>query len=349
VPISADYQKIQQRPNLPPQNGTQEDRAMDGSPFHADEIAVQTRLGAHPYAAGIRPFMPDQHRQFFAMLPYVFVSVPDTAGWPVATILAGPTGFVDAPSPVTLRVDAMPLASDPAKSGFVAGNDIGILGLDLSTRRRNRANGRISSVDGDGFTVDVRQSFGNCAQYIQTRTAEPRAGDAAGDGVAAVDGIDDDARALIAASDTFFVASRSRDDVAPGGGPGGGPESGLDMSHRGGRPGFVRVDGGTLVIPDFKGNRFFNTLGNFVGDDRAGLLFIDFEAGDVLQVAGRVTIDWEPPAEQLPRGAQRLWRVEIARSWWRRGALPYRWGFAGYAPTTLATGTLGHGLDVAMS
>ena len=67
--------------------------------------------------------------------------------------------------------------------------------------------------------------------------------------------LDEAARALIAASDTFFVASRSRPEL--------GVEGGLDMSHRGGRPGFVGVQGGTLAIPDFRGNRFYNTLGNF--------------------------------------------------------------------------------------
>jgi hypothetical protein len=92
-----------------------------------------------------------------------------------------------------------------------------------------------------------------------------------------------------------------------------------------------------LLIPDFKGNRFFNTLGNLLGDDRAGLLFVDFASGDLLQAAGRVTIEWDPGAVH-PTGAQRLWRVDVARSWRRRGALPFTWNFGAFAPTTLATG-----------
>jgi hypothetical protein len=32
----------------------------------------------------------------------------------------------------------------------------------------------------------------------------------------------------------------------------------MDLSHRGGRPGFVRVDGDVLTIPDFRCNRYFN-------------------------------------------------------------------------------------------
>ena len=81
------------------------------------------------------------------------------------------------------------------------------------------------------------------------------------------------------------------------------------MSHRGGKPGFVGVTGDTLAIPDFRGNRFYNTLGNLLGDPRAGLLFIDFASGDILQLQGRATIDWHPEGNG-PAGAERLWRVD---------------------------------------
>jgi uncharacterized protein len=175
--------------------------------------------------------------------------------------------------------------------------------------------------------VRIAQSFGNCAQYIQTRTPSPRA--AASAPVERLDHLDAPARALIAASDTFFVASRSRAGIGDGG---------LDMSHRGGKPGFVDVAGDTLAIPDFRGNRFYNTLGNLLGDPRAGLLFIDFATGDILQLQGRATIDWHPGGSG-PAGAERLWRLSVDRAWRRRGAFPFAWRFGDFAPTTLATGT----------
>jgi hypothetical protein len=110
------------------------------------------------------------------------------------------------------------------------------------------------------------------------------------------------------------------------------------MSHRGGRPGFVGMHGDTLAVPDFRGNRFFNTLGNLLGDDRAGLLFVDFDSGDLLQLQGRVAIEWQAGGTG-PAGTQRLWRVTVERAWRRRGAFPFRWRFGDFAPTTLATGT----------
>lgn len=300
----------------------------DGSgflPFHRDELAAQALAGQGAGRAAIRPFMPDQHRAFFALLPCLFSATLDERGWPMASVLTGSKGFIQSPDPATLRIAALPAALDPAAAGFAQSAEIGLLGLDFTTRRRNRANGRLVAVD-DGLTVRVDQSFGNCAQYIQTRSPTPRS--ATPFPRQTLGNLDAAARALIASSDTFFVASRSRPQAGAGGG--------LDMSHRGGRPGFIAVHGDTLAIPDFRGNRFYNTLGNLLGDPRAGLIFVDFASGDILQLQGTAAIDWHPDGG--PAGMERLWRVTVERAWRRRAALPFSWTFGAYAPTTLATG-----------
>ena len=296
-------------------------------PFHRDELAAQALGGSGPKSARMRPFMPDQHREFFPLLPYLFVAAAGDEGWPVASVLAGATGFVQSPDPVTLRVESVADPGDPATAGLAVGCDVALLGLDLTTRRRNRANGQVAAVDARGLSVHVAQSFGNCAQYIQTR--RPAAVARTPGPVEFFDGLDEAARSLVSASDTFFVASRSRPEV--------GSDGGFDMSHRGGRPGFVGVLGNTLAIPDFHGNRFYNTLGNLLGDPRAGLLFIDFATGDLLQLQGQAEIDWASGGSG-PEGAERLWRMKIERGWRRRSAFPFTWTFGDYAPTTLKTG-----------
>ena len=275
-------------------------------PFHEDELRAQALAGQQRAGrAAIRPFMPEQHRAFFPLLPYLFTATLDGEGRPLASMLWGPAGFVTSPDPVTLRIAAQAPTGDPAAAGFAVGQPIGLLGLDLSTRRRNRANGRIAARDDAGLTVTVEQSFGNCAQYIQTRQATPKA--PAAPATEILGALDAAARQLIGMADTFFVASRSRAGIGDGG---------LDVSHRGGPPGFVALDGDTLVVPDFRGNRFFNTLGNLLGDPRAGLLFVDFATGGLLQLQGQVRIDW---------GSPRRWRIVVERAWRRPAALPFDW------------------------
>lgn len=302
---------------------------MSDVPFHLDELAAQARAGFSPSGSGIRDFMPEQHRSFFAMLPYVFVATLDGEGWPMATLLEGESGFVESPDPASLRIRALPGADDPAVGTLRIGDELGVLGIDFGTRRRNRANGIVTSVDAEGFSIAVRQSFGNCPQYIQQREVsreQRRRGPAR-----RLETLDADARSLMERADTLFVASRSRAGV--------GPDGGADISHRGGRPGFVRVDGETLSIPDFRGNRYFNTLGNLLGEPRSALLFVDFETGDLLQLQGRATIDWDAAAAGRVEGAQRLWHFRTTRGWHRRRAAALRGTFLDYSPVTLRTGT----------
>jgi uncharacterized protein len=310
---------------------------VDGSHFNPDELAAQALAGGGPRGDGIRKYMHEQFRLFFSQLPCLFVSASDAHGWPLATLLSGAPGFVQSPDAVTLHIEAVPDPGDPAAEALLPGREIGLLGIDLSTRRRIRANGRIVRRDADGMRVAVEQSFGNCPQYIQLRIlAATRAASVQTAAVPAesFDRLDDAARTAIAVADTFFVASRSRARD--------GDAYGADISHRGGRPGFVRVDdersGNVLTIPDFRGNRYFNTLGNLIAEPRASLLFVDFESGDLLQLQGTADVDWDPAAAQRFPGAERLWRFHIARVWRRKAAVPLRWSLSEYAPTTLRTG-----------
>ena len=306
---------------------------MDGPPFNPDELAAQVLAGGGPRGSGIRDFMPEQHRHFFAQLPYVFLGTVDAAGWPLATLLTGHPGFVQSPDPATLHIAVLPDAGDPAAKALAADRDIGILGIDFSMRRRNRVNGHIQSLEPGGIIVAVNQSFGNCPQYIQQRVvASSRVEPAEGvpTPVESFDHLDEAAQAAIERTDTFFVASRSR--------AGRGAAYGADISHRGGRPGFVRVDGDALTIPDFRGNRYFNTLGNLLAEPRASLLFVDFETGDLLQLQGSAQVDWTASSAEQLAGAERLWRFHVARGWRRKAASPLRWVFVEYARTTLQTG-----------
>lgn len=307
---------------------------LDEAPFHAGEIAVQTRAGVREKAEiggrrSIRRYLPEQHRQFFAQLPFIVLGGIDAQGQPWATLRIGEPGFVSSPDATTLRIAGEPLDGDPLARAWQAGAALGGLGIEPPTRRRNRVNGVVTADEDSVLTVKVRQSFGNCAKYIQSRTptrieqghtaTEPASERRA----ATLDAAD---RALIASSDTYFIATRSTltDDAA---------SQGVDVSHRGGPPGFVRIeDERTFVAPDYRGNQFFNTLGNLAEDSRAGLLFIDFDRGDLLYVAARAEIVWEAAALETFADAQRLVRFTVEEVRRSPASLPFRWSAVEYAP-----------------
>lgn len=295
------------------------------SPFHEGEQAAQARTGMRQRIeqAGrrmIRDFMPEEHRTFFAELPFIAVGSIDQAGRLWASILHAEPGFVSSPEPRSLTVAATPSAEDPLAQNLRPGVPLGVLGIQLETRRRNRVNGRVLWQSERGFELRVEQSFGNCKQYIQSRTRRalttPR-GAERGAGELSLRALE-----LVAACDTAFIATASSQ-------PNRGGREGVDVSHRGGLPGFIRVakrDGAThLSLPDYRGNFMFNTLGNLEVNPRAGLVCCDFTRADLLSVTGKAKVAWEGPELESFEGAERLLELEVEEYVLLAGGLGETW------------------------
>lgn len=313
------------------------------SPFHAGEAAAQTRVGVRTRQEEvgrrvIRDYMPDQHRSFFEQLPLMFIGGLDAQARPWASVLTGKPGFMSSPEPRALRIAALPVAGDPLAGSIRQGTPLGLLGVELETRRRNRLNATVRDCDATSFTLAVDESFGNCPQYIQVRqhrwVAPPEALAAPEDFGTR---LPEDAQALIGAADTFFIATASPQA------DGDAPTKGCDVSHRGGKPGFVRVTenagASVLTAPDFLGNFQFRTFGNLEINPAAGLLFMDFATGDLLFLTGTAKVIWDGPEVAAFAGAERLVQFTLTEGRFLREALPLRWGAPEPSPYVAATGS----------
>jgi predicted pyridoxine 5'-phosphate oxidase superfamily flavin-nucleotide-binding protein len=314
------------------------------SPFHHGERALQERVGVRQKLEQIgrrviRDFMPDQHRELFGKLPFLIVGSLDAQSRPWASILVGRPGFMTSPDARTLTIHAQAGFGDPLRANLRPGAPIGLLGIELSTRRRNRMNGTLVSIDEQGFVVRVGESFGNCPQYIQARSSEFVADPASvtAPRTVSVEGsiLSETAAALVRRADTFFVATAApTTDDRP---------AGVDVSHRGGKPGFVRVgaeDGRTvLTSPDFSGNFHFATFGNLALVPHAGMNFIDFTSGDVLSLTGEADVIWDGPELADFAGALRLLRFRVSEGVFIENAVPLRWSAPELSPKLAATGS----------
>ena len=319
---------------------------INDSPFHRGEQVLQQRLGVRERMERfgrkvIRDHMPDQQRAFYRQLPFVLVGHADQHGWPWASILFNPAGFISSADAYSMNINAAPVAGDPLADALQSGTRLGLLGIELPTRRRNRLAAHITNVSAAGIELRVDQAFGNCPQYIQSR--ELVALEAAVMPAPQVDQITEltpEIRALIEASDTFFVASANCSDSNTGNTTDNKlARDGADVSHRGGKPGFIRVDGNSLTIPDYLGNNHFNTLGNFHENPKAGLLFVDFENGHLLTLTGSVEVLWDSDETQHFAGAERLWKFHLDHGRYQKHVLPLRWQLNEYSANTLLTGT----------
>ncbi len=274
-------------------------------PWHRGEAAAQRLAAAIATPPVIRPFMSEQLRQFFPQLSLLFLAAVDGEGFPSATFLRGAPGFITCPEATRMEIDATLFEADPLAIVLRRDAEVGLLGVDFRTRRRNRVNGRTASLEAGRFSIVVAEAFGNCPKYIRQRETVDALTSNTPRFWEPLNGLDAAAKDAIANAETFFIASSADCDWG-----------GVDISHRGGPPGLLEVaDDGTIMVPDFKGNGYFNTLGNLLVQPRAGLLFPNFETGEALQFAGVAEILWDGAKIPSRSGADRMWSFKPCRGW----------------------------------
>lgn len=296
--------------------------------FHPGERAVQLRAGEAAIAernsamiaasilGGARPFI---QKQFMVVL-----ASNDAEGRAWSSVVYGTPGFVYATDDTHIAID-VPAArrdgADPFWTNVGANPAVGMLFIDLGTRRRYRINGVVVGNDNAGLVVNVREAFPNCPKYIQRRQLVKMDADGASDGVATGCSLGGSVEALLRAADTVFLASAHAG-------------TGADASHRGGPRGFVQVTGTqTIRMPDYHGNSMFNTLGNLALDARVGLSVPDFENGQLLQLSGRARLLWgQDDPHGHTGGTGRFLEIDVERWILRRVAARLEWEYLDASP-----------------
>ena len=246
---------------------------------------MQSRAGVQNEAArngvGIHSQIPLPAYYFLQQRRFAFAGFIDQDNRLWCSMLTGEAGFLQASAPDTLLIQLNANPDPLLVRQLETEQDLGLLVIDFATRRRMRFNGKAQITDGK-IVLHTREVFGNCPRYIQMRTIVdarkpmlstqvPTAGEA----------LTPSHIELVTKSDTFFIATSFKD-------------TGADVSHRGGMPGFVRVLSPSLLAwPDYDGNKMFQTLGNLSVNSTAGLLFLDFDSGDTLQLTGTTEILWD--------------------------------------------------------
>jgi uncharacterized protein len=292
--------------------------------YHAGELAVQARagVGGEGLAAGdmYRPSMPTGVQRFLAVQQLAILSTQDADGRVWASMRSGLPGFLRALDPTHVEIGGYSHPEDPMLKNLASPSLAGMLAIQLAARQRIRLNGT-AQLRADGkIVLTTQQVYGNCPQYIQARAVTGES-ESSPTGAEASSRLDSRLRGWVEQADTLFIATAH-------------PESGADASHRGGRPGFLRVeDDNRLLIPDYSGNKMFNTLGNLAANPQAGLLIPDFQSGAALQLSGRAQILWDDPRMKEFTGAQRLLAFDIERVIELPQATRLQFDFQDYSPT----------------
>jgi len=253
------------------------------STYHEGELEVQSLAGESEMAerngsviadriiGGALPFLAQQSMTVFGSR--------DGQGRLWASMLFGSRGFMKSADgrSVDFALSQMAVQQhDPFWQNIEADPMVGMVAIELGSRRRIRINGDISRPAENTLQLDVREAYPNCPKYITRRTVKTVAtGEPKKTEMSSGKKLGPQQEELLARGDVLFIATAH-------------PARGADASHRGGNPGFIEVlDAKTVRIPDYAGNSMFNTLGNLVVNPAAGLVVPDFEHGRILQLTGR--------------------------------------------------------------
>jgi hypothetical protein len=292
--------------------------------YHAGERWVQQQAGVREEAEGLTKIISTtlnkKAQKFLQEQCFAIASTVDSQGWVWASLLLEKPGFIKIIGDRKIAIPILSVQDHLLRQNLDSCSDLGILVIDLANRRRLRLNGQ-AALTNENITLTTEQVYFNCPKYIQKRhLARDTAGNATEQKVQQWETLPAKWEKHIANADTFFIASWH-------------PESGADASHRGGNPGFIQLPSyDTLMFPDYVGNNMFNTLGNLVKYPQAGLLFLDFEKGDQLQIAGKAEIIWHQTDINAFSGAKRLIRFKIHRVQEISVAPPVSWEFVDYSP-----------------
>lgn len=301
---------------------------MTYNPFHPGELAVQVRAGEEQMARRngqiIGDRIPNGALKFVDKQPMVVVSSFDDEQNIWTSLLAGKPGLVTAENPALVNLDLNQLVSardDIFWENIKSHPAVGLLFIELSSRRRLRVNGIISG-EGMHYRLTVGEAFANCPQYIQRREVTVTGPHQLFDPLTVVGTeLTDELAGWVRQADTFFIGSAH-------------DANHVDTSHRGGKPGFVHVENEqTLLVPDYRGNSMFKTLGNLAVNPGAGLLFVNFDTGETLQLTGRADLLFDQPGPADDTGGTgRHWRFHVA-GWRRQASLGgVSWTFTDYSP-----------------
>ncbi|WP_426358328.1 pyridoxamine 5'-phosphate oxidase family protein [Pseudocolwellia sp. HL-MZ19] len=258
--------------------------------WHQGELAVQKMAGTDKRMAEIgnkfiREFMPQQHRDFFQSLSMIFIGYNDYATDIFASVLFGPVGFIQSPTEHELIINTQYSINTDIKSDLKIGDRIGLVGIVFNTRRRNRVNGVVTEINQKSIRLRILQSYGNCPKYIQPKALTTNAN--YGEFITTTrHQLSANDKEVITNADVFFIASSFDDGQQLN-------NRGVDMSHRGGDAGFVTINKNEqLLVDDYFGNGFFNTMGNLYKNPIANLLFLDWRTGNAMQITVSSEILW---------------------------------------------------------
>jgi uncharacterized protein len=238
--------------------------------YHSGQIQIQTEANTTEVARKLA-FWVGPIIEFVAGADLILLAVLDRDGMLRYTVVSGKPPLVtsiDAKDGIHFRFLINPINVE-TNSGFYGG-----LAISMANARRVRINGELTQKN-TGIELETKETFTLCKKYIAP-TIVPVAQQFVGPVFRDQISIHDPwLKNVVTKSETAFLASISPDEKP-------------DVAHRGGPPGFLKLDPSTekLSWEEFVGDGVFKSAGNIRATRKMTLLVPDFESGNGIEITG---------------------------------------------------------------
>jgi NAD(P)H-flavin reductase/predicted pyridoxine 5'-phosphate oxidase superfamily flavin-nucleotide-binding protein len=311
-------------------------------PWHQGEQKMHQLMKVPEYDNPTTAALTPQAAFMLQRAPLLAIGTLDAQSRPWTSLWGGETGFsrplggdmvgirADVDTEFDPVVDSL-VSKEKRASGDIIKSEgqgamVGGLTIDLMSRKRVKIYGRmvagaVSSPEDEGMGIGdmqlvckVEQSLGNCPKYLNKRDirpapARPRL-------ISKSPKLSTEGQALIEKADMFFISSSNSNND-------------MDTNHRGGPAGFVRTisndeAGAEIIYPEYSGNRLYQTLGNLMVTPLAGIVFPDFDTGDVLYITGVTTVLIGKDAANFLPHSNLAVKIKITEARFVSQGLPFR-------------------------
>lgn len=298
----------------------------NSNPFHQGELDVQKSVGEQAIASRlsklIQNLIPPRALDFIRLQSVIWIGIEGQDGFLWAFPLFGSPGFInpDNKKQVEINLEGNFSIPDEWRATLQKGKALGCLVIDFSTRRRVRINGIIQKVSDNNLQIDIQESYPNCPKYIRKREIRGKSEFCEVTFESSGIELNEQTKSIIDGSDTAFVASLALNRA--------------DISHRGGESGFIKHHfPNKILVPDYKGNSMFNTLGNFKANPQGGMVIVDFTLGYYLHLSGKINIIFDKePSILNTGGTNRFWELEIHKWYLFQFKNSFKWNDLDFSP-----------------
>lgn len=251
------------------------------SVYHEGEVYIQELMGVRTISDSlssmIKKDMSVVATQFLKTLSFSVITFSKETSILHSSIVFGLNSFIKILTKNELLIDLKNRSFIPKEILEEKTLTIGFIGLDFENKMRIRINGK-GDIKNNQLHLVIDEIYSNCPKYITNRKLNGK-----------LDFFDEikhyknsslekNSINILTNADTFFLSTIHK-------------SKGADISHKGGKKGFLRVvSPAQLEFDDFPGNNLYNSIGNIYTNKNVNILVIDFFSNDILHIVGTAKI-----------------------------------------------------------